>query len=86
MKFSTCLLLVFLILAIVLFTMFPIPAIVVALSVAIWAVIAAEKEAARLPARSGFWKKPMHIPMQPDGCLKIRTGGTSKLLNRFRGG
>ena len=58
MKFPTWLLLVFLILAIVLFAMFPIPAIVIALSVAIWAVIAAEKEAATLPARGGFWKRP----------------------------
>jgi len=58
MKFPTWLLLVFLVLAIVLFTIFPIPAIVVAMSAAIWFVIAAEKEAARLPARGGFWKKP----------------------------
>ena len=58
MKFPTWSLLIFLILAIVLFAMFPIPVIVVALSVMIWAVMAAEKEAATLPARGGFWKKP----------------------------
>ena len=75
MKFPTWLLLVFLILAIVLFTLFPIPALAVALSVAIWAVISAEKEAAMLPERGGFWKKPMHTPMQPDGCQKTRSEG-----------
>jgi hypothetical protein len=49
MKFPKWSLLVFPILAILLFIMFPIPAIVVAVLVATWAVIAAQKAAATKP-------------------------------------
>ena len=49
MQFSRWSLFLFPILAIVLITMFPIPAMVVAVAVAIWAFIAAQKAAAEKP-------------------------------------
>jgi hypothetical protein len=49
MQLSTWSLFLFPILAIVLITMFPIPAMVVAVAVAIWAFIAAQKAAAEKP-------------------------------------
>lgn len=75
MKFPKWSLLVFPILAILLFIMFPIPAIVVAVLVATWAVIAAQKAAATKPqdelALGENEVKPLLLLMDTDKNGKI---------------
>ena len=75
MTFPTWSLLVFPILAIVLISMFPIPAIAVAVSVAIWAVIAAQKAAATKPQdKLALGENEVQELAAPDGPTK--TGPT----------
>ncbi len=75
MTFPTWSLLVFPILAIVLISMFPIPAIAVAVSVAIWAVIAAQKAAATKPEdKLALGENEVQELAAPDGPTK--TGPT----------
>jgi hypothetical protein len=76
MKFPKWLLFVFPILAIVLISMFPIPAIVVAVAVAIWAFIAAQNAAGKKPqGKLALGENEVRVIPAPDGGSGVRRTG-----------